>query len=1848
MRLLAAPLAVCAVACAQIAVDESATHARLVDGATSVSLAFRNGFSQCVAVRVTLEWALPQDSHNAYRSRAETRYVVPSGKSSVPVPLPLNPKDDALLYRLRYRVISDADSLTAFSPLAGVLSFPNITEHAFVLTAVGIGNQARLGTPYEFRVFAAHPVTHRPVPGVMVSIDRVSAKTDAGGAAVLHVTSDRQDLEDFDDVTIEGRLGDFVYTTETRRPALPPNFVRIYTDKPLYQPGQTAHVRILAIGRDGRARSGAEYSIEIRDEHSTLVQSVDLTTSRFGIAHTEWEIPPNATAGQYQIHVEDADDSGPSPRPHVIEVRRYELPSFRVTVKPDRPYYLPGQEPTVEVRADYLFGKPIAGGKVRISEGDEEAALHQGVTDNAGRFRTTIGLKEVLEQLGDSRFLDLHYTAYVTDPTTNRTEQRRFDLRFSKDPVHLYIIRSEATEVGTRLYAGAYTPDGEPAIAPVEALSQGHPVATSRTNRFGVARLDLPPGQSALMIRARVPAGTAEEEWNPQPDSCRRIRLDTDHSLYGPGQPIRCRIASGEPHVKGTLLAWREDGRVLFSRAVEVQNGKAAVEIPPAAEPAGKITVAFLSALGPEYETSHTVLYPGSQELRLTAKPSRITYRPGDRASLAFQATDIAGKPVEAALGVAVVDQGVFERVATDQVGRRRRWFLDDYNQEARVGGFSLQDLLDLPPDQIDEGHQLVAEALLGTEAVFFPGLNFLREQTVAYSGLVSAGLAQVVHRLDEEYRRTFRYPRDEEALIRMAGPEYESARDPWLQPYHARFLTGGPHYVTEFLSSGPDKKFGTADDMVAATVERNWLFPVSSQIDQILERPPDYPATPEDFVRLLDGGGIRFDALRDPWGSPLRVAISHRYGKRIIEIRSDGPDRTAGTGDDFTVQVYQGTFFRTMEADIEKALASAQEFPADEEQFRTVLTAAGIDLDHLRDPWGRRYHFKFGTDSKFSDHYRVYTIQPYQGIPQERTDVVPVKLTSRDIEIRSDGEDGVRNTYDDFTIARFGRVIDESHGPEKPSPTGQPPSATISGRGTITGNITDPSGAAVPKAEVILGDLYRTQADEAGRYYFHGVPPGMYKVRFQSPGFQITVIEAVPVRQGHITRVDALLRIGAVDESVTVAAELPMLQTSASLAYLQPGVAATYTPRVRDYFPETLLWNPELVTNAEGQASAKFKLADSITTWHVAVIGSTIDGRIAETSTEIKAFQPFFVDLDPPQVLTTGDEIALPVPVRNYLDAAQRVAVEVSRPPALQLVQPPKPALSIAASSSANSVLQLRAAASAGAARLRVTARGADFGDAIEKPVSIHLDGEPVSRSVSDLIENGHSLRIDIPADAIQGSVQGQVVIYPSLLAQIIESMEALLEKPHGCGEQTISSTYPNLLFLRALKDSGFQGGRVEERARLYLRSGYQRLLGYRTPEGGFAYWSHQEADVALTAYAISFLEDAKEIMDVDPDVIQQAYRWLAQQKSSDFAIRSVALRALANAGREYEPDVLARLGELARTAASMDEPYAIATFALAALDAGKPELARTAIERLRSLAREDRGMVYWHSLRNTPYYGWGRAGMIETTALAVSALDRWRKQGAADPALDSLIRRGALFLLRNKDDLGTWLSTQATIRVCQALLSALAAPGSSPTQSAEILVNGRGAGTVRAPAGPAVPSPITVDVARFLQPGIANEVSIRVPAGWAVAQARFTASWYEPWKSARNSEHLALDVSYSAKQTFPNEPVRCNVRVSRPTFRGYGMVIAEIGLPPGAEVDRGTLSDLVDHGKSGVDSFEVAPDHVTFYIWPSANDSTFSFTFRPRYPMHARTAPSVLYDYYNPDARVVSPPATLAVEDK
>jgi uncharacterized protein YfaS (alpha-2-macroglobulin family) len=144
----------------------------------------------------------------------------------------------------------------------------------------------------------------------------------------------------------------------------------------------------------------------------------------------------------------------------------------------------------------------------------------------------------------------------------------------------------------------------------------------------------------------------------------------------------------------------------------------------------------------------------------------------------------------------------------------------------------------------------------------------------------------------------------------------------------------------------------------------------------------------------------------------------------------------------------------------------------------------------------------------------------------------------------------------------------------------------------------------------------------------------------------------------------------------------------------------------------------------------------------------------------------------------------------------------------------------------------------------ISITASNTHEGDAVEETFRVHADGEPRDVAASGLLRFGSTtLTPDLPLDSIPGSVHAELMLYPNLRTHLMHAMKAVLERPYGCGEQTISSTCPSLLFLELLKDSGATSSAQNE-AQAYLQLGYDRLLGYFDPSGP----SHTGVETTMT----------------------------------------------------------------------------------------------------------------------------------------------------------------------------------------------------------------------------------------------------------------------------------------------------------------------------------------------------------------------------------------------------------------
>src|SRR5580704_7173059 len=101
----------------------------------------------------------------------------------------------------------------------------------------------------------------------------------------------------------------------------------------------------------------------------------------------------------------------------------------------------------------------------------------------------------------------------------------------------------------------------------------------------------------------------------------------------------------------------------------------------------------------------------------------------------------------------------------------------------------------------------------------------------------------------------------------------------------------------------------------------------------------------------------------------------------------------------------------------------------------------------------------------------------------------------------------------------------------------------------SLTGLVTDPSGAAVPGVEVKLTDVnkgydYAAQTDASGRYLLRSLPPGTYRLAAIATGFKASVREGIVLDIDVNTSLDVRLEVGEAQQTVQVVGEAPLLAT--------------------------------------------------------------------------------------------------------------------------------------------------------------------------------------------------------------------------------------------------------------------------------------------------------------------------------------------------------------------------------------------------------------------------------------------------------------------------------------------------------------------------------------------------------------------------------------------------------------------------------------------------------------------------------------------------------------------------------
>ncbi len=542
----------------------------------------------------------------------------------------------------------------------------------------------------------------------------------------------------------------------------------------------------------------------------------------------------------------------------------------------------------------------------------------------------------------------------------------------------------------------------------------------------------------------------------------------------------------------------------------------------------------------------------------------------------------------------------------------------------------------------------------------------------------------------------------------------------------------------------------------------------------------------------------------------------------------------------------------------------------------------------------------------------------------------------------------------------------------------------------------------------------------------------------------------------------------------------------------------------VRSDFRSTIFWQPDVHTDNNGEATVKVTYPDSLTSWRATARAVTSANQFGSGEATTQTRQPLVVRLEAPRFFVVGDTVTVSAVVNNNLEQAMTVrpaletggvSADTQTGPAATVEVPAH------GETRADWVLHI---SQPGEIKLKVTARGDHYADAMEKTFTAYEHGlEKLISTSGKTRSEDTTFNLVLPHDRKAGSTSLTLQVTPSLAVTMLDALPYLIHYPYGCTEQTLSRFVPTVITARTIHDLGLRpedmanrvfGGVETNTASAthpdgkqnladmdkMTQAGLDRLYDFQHADGGWGWWKMDGSDHWMTAYVVWGLALAREAgVQLKPEVLRRGVRYLDEHlvdETDDLDMQAFMLQAVAACATASPDKPSASANKFAAKAfehlwenREQLNAYTRALLALSAQGCGFTDQARVLVANLENgVIRDDRpdqsiltrnpaagtnapasfivGTAHWGN--DGVYWHWSDSG-VEATAAALRALL------AIDPT-NALVEPVANWLVKNRRG-AQWNNTRDTAMAVLALNDYLHASGELKTGTAfKILVNG------------------------------------------------------------------------------------------------------------------------------------------------------------------------------------------------
>nr|WP_278488495.1 alpha-2-macroglobulin [Achromobacter insolitus] len=337
-------------------------------------------------------------------------------------------------------------------------------------------------------------------------------------------------------------------------------------------------------------------------------------------------------------------------------------------------------------------------------------------------------------------------------------------------------------------------------------------------------------------------------------------------------------------------------------------------------------------------------------------------------------------------------------------------------------------------------------------------------------------------------------------------------------------------------------------------------------------------------------------------------------------------------------------------------------------------------------------------------------------------------------------------------------------------------------------------------------------------------------------------------------------------------------------------------------------LFSGPVTLNAQGEADIPLDLPDFNGTLRLMAVAFTPD-NYGSTDTEMVVAAPIVAELNTPRFITPGDQAAIALDVTNLSGAEQKVTVKLEALDPLGIVDGVK---TVTLKDKQRTTLRFTATTtgSYGLGLMRLTVDGQGGG----KPVRIVRESVLQVQPAYAAERQVRRLRLN-PGETNAPQASWVASYYPDSTTvsmtvsnrppiNVNRLVEGLLNYPYGCTEQTISATLPWVMLDEAAAKQFGLKPRTQAEREATVAGAIGRLAGMRNAVGSYNLWSSSSSrDVWLTAYAVGFMQDARDNgFEVPEASLDRSRQWLleqVQQSSGAFGTWSANLKRNVESGR-------------------------------------------------------------------------------------------------------------------------------------------------------------------------------------------------------------------------------------------------------------------------------------------------------------------------------------------------------------